>query len=163
MEERTIKVSLDKAREWYNSDNNALKTLALQVFSKDELEAPSIQDMIKCILNSFEYTLTGTQRVQLNELRGRKDSNISAQKLLRVIALYYNKNWKKTTNNTGYFISKRDWSGYQIRESLDSNWGIVKHETVCYPLTYFKDKNGCERAFNILRELNKLDCLYTDL
>ena len=35
--ERNITVTLEKAREWYNSDNNTLKEIALQAFSEEEL------------------------------------------------------------------------------------------------------------------------------
>ncbi len=35
--ERNITITLEKAREWYNSDNNSLKEVALQAFSEDEL------------------------------------------------------------------------------------------------------------------------------
>jgi hypothetical protein len=38
METRNIKITLDKAKEWYNSGNTILKKVALQAFSKDELE-----------------------------------------------------------------------------------------------------------------------------
>lgn len=37
MKERNMKITLDKAREWYNSDNESLKEIALQAFDKDEL------------------------------------------------------------------------------------------------------------------------------
>lgn len=38
MEEKTtLEVTLDEAREWYNSNNDTLKKIALKVFSKDEL------------------------------------------------------------------------------------------------------------------------------
>lgn len=37
MEERNITVTLDKAREWYNSGNESLKEIALQAFNKNEL------------------------------------------------------------------------------------------------------------------------------
>lgn len=37
MKERNIKITLEKAREWYNSNNNSLKEIALQAFDKDEL------------------------------------------------------------------------------------------------------------------------------
>ena len=37
MEERNITVTLDKAREWFNSGNATLKEIALQAFDKDEL------------------------------------------------------------------------------------------------------------------------------
>lgn len=37
MKERNITVTLEKAREWYNSGNTTLKEVALQAFDKDEL------------------------------------------------------------------------------------------------------------------------------
>ncbi len=37
MEERNITVTLDKAREWFNSGNATLREIALQAFDKDEL------------------------------------------------------------------------------------------------------------------------------
>lgn len=37
MEERNIAVTLDKAKEWFNSGNATLRELALQAFSKKEL------------------------------------------------------------------------------------------------------------------------------
>ena len=37
MKERNITVTLEKAREWFNSGNATLKEVALQVFNKDEL------------------------------------------------------------------------------------------------------------------------------
>lgn len=35
--ERNITITLEKAKEWYNSDNEPLKEVALQAFSEDEL------------------------------------------------------------------------------------------------------------------------------
>lgn len=35
--EREITITLEKAREWYNSSNDSLKEIALQVFTRDEL------------------------------------------------------------------------------------------------------------------------------
>ena len=37
MKERNVTVTLNKAREWFNSGNATLKEIALQAFSKDEL------------------------------------------------------------------------------------------------------------------------------
>lgn len=37
MEERNVKVTLDKAKEWYNSGDKALKEIALQAFTEKEL------------------------------------------------------------------------------------------------------------------------------
>ena len=38
MKARNIKVTLNKAREWYNSDNDSLKEVALQAFKEKELK-----------------------------------------------------------------------------------------------------------------------------
>ena len=37
METRNIKITLDKAKEWYNSGDTTLKEVALQAFNEDEL------------------------------------------------------------------------------------------------------------------------------
>ena len=39
MEERNITITIDKAKEWYNSGNSALKEVALQVFDENKLIA----------------------------------------------------------------------------------------------------------------------------
>lgn len=38
MEERKVTITIDKAREWYNSGNESLKEIALQAFNKSELK-----------------------------------------------------------------------------------------------------------------------------
>ena len=37
MKERNVTVTLNKAKEWFNSGNATLKEIALQAFSKNEL------------------------------------------------------------------------------------------------------------------------------
>lgn len=37
MKERNVTVTLDKAKEWFNSGNATLKEIALQAFGKEEL------------------------------------------------------------------------------------------------------------------------------
>ena len=37
MEKRNVTVTLEKAKEWYNSNNESLKEIALQAFSRDEI------------------------------------------------------------------------------------------------------------------------------
>lgn len=53
MEKREITISLDKAKEWFNSNNETLKELALQAFSEEEL---TIFDFTK--IKTFEDALT---------------------------------------------------------------------------------------------------------
>lgn len=38
MEKRNISITLEKAQEWYNSDNKSLKEIALQAFNEEELK-----------------------------------------------------------------------------------------------------------------------------
>lgn len=56
-----ITITIDKAREWFHSGNEALKKVALQVFSKDELvcDFRSITTFKKaCEVLGFDYTTT---------------------------------------------------------------------------------------------------------
>lgn len=55
MEKRNVIVTLEKAKEWYNSNNESLKEIALQAFSKEELDA-------------FDFTKIKTFRDALNAL-----------------------------------------------------------------------------------------------
>ena len=56
--ERNITITLEKAVEWYNSDNDTLKEVALQAFSRDELlynyrNIKSLSDA--CEVLGFDY------------------------------------------------------------------------------------------------------------
>ena len=56
MEKREITITLDKAKEWFNSNNETLKELALQVFSEEEL---TVFDFTK--IKTFEDALTALE------------------------------------------------------------------------------------------------------
>ena len=61
MKARNITITIDKAREWFHSGDEALKKVALQVFSKDELvcDFRSITTFKKaCEVLGFDYTTT---------------------------------------------------------------------------------------------------------
>ena len=55
MKEKNITITLEKAREWYNSDNESLKEIALQAFDKKEL-------------NTFDFTKIKTFKDACNAL-----------------------------------------------------------------------------------------------
>ena len=44
-----------------------------------------------------------------------------------------------------------------------ADWSIIKHESVNYPIPYFKTEADCRKAFLYLKRLGKLDALYSDL
>lgn len=54
--ERSITITLEKAREWYNSDNESLKEIALQAFSKEELDTFGFTN-----IKTFEDALTALE------------------------------------------------------------------------------------------------------
>lgn len=66
MEKRNITVTLDKAREWYNSENETLKKIALQAFSENELKfdfrsIKSLEDACKALdLNYRDVVFTAS-------------------------------------------------------------------------------------------------------
>jgi len=91
---RFIEISLEQARDWYQSSNAELKKLALQAYSLPELcFCPS--DFI----DDFEYSLE-------YELRSDVSYETSVYKYLKLLALYFNKDWKKTASNKGYCIAR---------------------------------------------------------
>jgi len=169
---RNITVSLTQAREWYCGDNAALKTLALQAFSESELNVPSIGEIIETLLGNYEYrkNITSVQHTQLVALKSRSNGNISAPKMLRVIAQYFNNGWRKTIGNTGYFFHQKtgydsyNMNGYgHVIKGLNIDWCITKHESVNYPgVVYFKNEKDCKIAFEMMKGMGKLDNLYTD-
>lgn len=166
-EKRIIKVSYQKAREWYNSNNSSLKEIALQAFSKEELEQVNIRDIILLLLTDpFNFNLNNVQISQLQSINNRKDfDKISAPKLLRIIAVYFNEGfWKKKEGEEGYFFYKKEHGFMSMSHRvLDKYWCIASHNSVCYPtLVYFKNEKDCKDAYNIMKNLGKLDSLYTD-
>ena len=50
MEERNVKISIETARKWYNSEDDSLKGIALQAFSEEELSETEVKvwdDLLK--------------------------------------------------------------------------------------------------------------------
>lgn len=45
METRNISITLEKAREWYNSSSSDLKEVALQAYTEEELKTPKYTDI----------------------------------------------------------------------------------------------------------------------
>jgi len=168
METRYVTVSFEKAKEWYNSDNKSLREVALQAFTKEELEQVSIKEIVNRLLEKpISYNLTLTQQTQLESIKKRNDCNrISAPKLLRILATYFNVGfWRKKEGDVGYFFYKKE-PGFMTTcgsNILDKQWCISSHTSVVYPtLVYFKNQKDCKEAYNIMKSLNKLDALYTD-
>lgn len=76
MKERNITVTLDKAREWYNSGNESLKEIALQAFSENELKfdfsfrsIKSLEDACKALdINYRDVVFTASDVEKLSKV-----------------------------------------------------------------------------------------------
>ena len=138
-EKRNIKVTLEEAIEWYNSGNNTLRTLALSAYTEDELKG------------SFEYINSkvckaySCIRIPANET---KKYNTLAD--LAVIAKFFNGSWKRTTDNTGYFLGNLNVE-YSPVVDICNGVDVCKHNTVQYAgVVYFKNQEDAVKAVKIL-------------
>lgn len=75
METRNVTLTLQKAKEFYNSGNNALKEVALQAFTKEELTTPEYT-YIKTFEDACEALRMDIDNVKydLNKLLGLEDN-----------------------------------------------------------------------------------------
>lgn len=144
---RNISITLEQAREWYFGDNATLKTLALSVYNESEL------------CNSYDYI---SKQVDTNFMTLCVPFNNNlffiALSKLSTIANYYNNGWKKTENNTGYFIGKPA-IGVKATKTSYKDIYIFKHDNVKYPgIVYFKNKEDVIKALHMLNkeDLNNL-------
>lgn len=126
MEVRTIKVSLDKAKEWYRSGSIILYELALQAFSEKELKTPTYSEIV---------VMVGTYNISKEEA------------ILKTLAEYYKQPADKFyPDQEKYFIGKNSYDG----------WTIVKHASVLYPgiAYYIREKDAKEAMEIFLKEIN---------
>lgn len=139
METRNISITLEQAMKWYNSGNIALRTLALNAYTSDELELN--YDLIASrVEKTYEQCIT--------PMCENKKFQVLAK--LAIIAKYYNKNWKKTTCNTGYFIGNYKSGNGPVVEILN-DVGVYQHITVQYAgVVYFKNQEDAIKAVKIL-------------
>ena len=126
METRTIKVTLDKAKEWYFSENPILKELALQAFTQNELDPLTYKQIAEVVEKPF----------------------ISKEELvIKTLAEYYRKPSDVfTAAKDKWFIGKTTYDG----------WVVVKHSSVMYTgISYFLREKDAREALGIfLKEMN---------
>ena len=125
METRTIKVTLDKAKTWYLSGNSALYELALQAFTKKELETPTYQQIALMV---GPFTISKEEQV------------------LKVLAEFY----KKPSD-----VIKPNYDKYFIGKNTYDGWTVIKHSSVMYTgISYFlREKDAIEALGIFLKEM----------
>ena len=75
MEERNITVTLNKAKEWFNSGNATLKEIALQAFSEEEL-------------TTFDFTKIKTFEDALTALGYKESTKVYIRNTINDISMY---------------------------------------------------------------------------
>lgn len=147
-EKRNVSISLEEAREWYKSGNNALKAIALKAYSENELAGYEyMKGQISLIKTACELPYSE---------RGKWDTLHK----LAIVAKYYNGSWEMKAGKTGYFIGKSSMGGSAVVQQVNLTDGIAiyEHRTVQYAgIVYFKNAQDAKEAAKLLyNELNLL-------
>ena len=147
-EKRNIQISLEEAREWYNSGDSFKKELALKAYKKEELELSYFN-----ILHKLPYDIT-----RKNALKGDmylKLINI-ADYLNNITSTERN---SKTNNTILYYISEIN-SINPIYSDLAYKGFVINKTNYVYPhscIITFNSKEAAKKAIDILGdELNVL-------
>lgn len=125
MESRNIALTLEKAREWYNSGSADLREVALQAYTKDELEIPEWQN-IKTFEDACRALRIYDRSVSLH-LGGSTDTayyhHMDAVSKLDIIRKALNGNWKPSlVQGSVYYPYVRFYpAGQKAREAASSN------------------------------------------
>ena len=140
MEARNISVNIEQAREWYNSGNSTLRTLALNAYTESELMG---YDYIKQLVKREATSVI----VPEGEVK-----KITVHSKLAIVVKYFNGSWKKTTCNTGYFIGNYNSGNGPVVDTCNGV-GVYQHNTVQYAgVVYFKNQEDAIKAVKILGE-----------
>lgn len=128
MESRNIALTLEKAREWYNSGSSDLKEVALQAYTEEELTIPEWQN-IKTFKQACEAL--GISDIRLNlSFSGRGNNeydHLDAILKLDIIREALNKGWNsKLTEGTIYYPYVRCYPADKAKEAARSNGWEVK-------------------------------------
>lgn len=147
-EKRSVSISLEEAREWYKSGNNALKAIALKAYSENELAG---YEYMKSQVNTQPSgcSIPYSERGKWGTLHK-----------LAIMAKYYNGSWEMKAGKTGYFIGKSSMGGSAVVQQVNLTDGIAiyEHRTVQYAgIVYFKNAQDAKEAAKLLfDELNLL-------
>lgn len=140
MEARNISVNIEQAREWYNSGNSTLRTLALNAYTESELMG---YDYIKQLVKREATSVI----VPEGEVK-----KITVHSKLAIVAKYFNGSWKKTASNTGYFLGNYSTSCGPVVNTCNGV-GVYQHNMVQYAgVIYFKNQGDAIKAVKILGE-----------
>lgn len=148
IETRNVSITLEQAREWYKSDNAALKTIALNAFKDWELEE-KFEDIVK------DITYTSLCRVVPSCDVERVSAYVDLCKLAKAL----NGDWVRKPKEKAWFFSGATSANGNGCKTLETRYHI---ESNYQALIYFKDMGTINKAGEIiLREWDRFKPLFT--
>lgn len=138
MEIRDIKVSLEKAQEWYQSGNKTLKEVALQAFTEKELTTPNFAN-IKTFDDACKALNISNIRLNLSFTgygHGEYEHLVAINKL-NIIRRALNQGWEpKITEGDIYFPCVRIYPASDAEKAAKNRNWVVKE-------SFTADGNKC--------------------
>lgn len=153
MEKRSITISLEEAKNWYNGENQTLRKLALQAYTEKELNEP--QNFKEVLESLGVQSLNVGMKVNGKEVSSVEIGNERATHIkLMFIAKYFNGTWKPEMDKTKYFLGRTPYS-YDLPNSvkLDNGYYIGIHARVkCPGIVYFQKEENVRKAYEMLKD-----------
>ena len=147
-EKRSIKISLEEAKEWYNSGNSFKRELALKVYKKEELEETYLN-----IIGKVPYDITRKNSI-------KRDMYVKLLNTAAYVNSIYPKEYCKDTKGYFQYILTKRGSCTKYSQPLYHKGLYINKNFEYYPETYvvtFNSLNAAKRAIDILGdELNIL-------
>ena len=146
-EKRSIQISLEEAKEWYNSGDSFKRELALKAYKKEELEETYLN-----IIGKLPYDTTRKNSI-------KRDMYVKLLNTAAYVNSIYPKEYCKNKGYFQYILTKR--GGCIKYSQLLFHKGFYINKTfVYYPETFivtFNSEEAAKKAIDILGdELNIL-------
>lgn len=155
METRNIALTLEKAREWYNSGSSDLKEVALQAYTEEELKLPEWKN-IKTFENACRAINLDLIQVRYDfskfeGLGGNLGNHLRAIYKLDIIRKALNKGWnlKMTEGNVYYPYVQFYPTSDKVKEAARNNDGEVKKTFKADGKGYFLVGGGCRLSYGL--------------
>lgn len=142
MEERNLKVTINKAKEWYNSGNKELRELALQTFDEDELryESNSITSFKDaCEFLSLNYNDIESKVKSIAEISKSSAAMFQLNIVRRALNFGYDLHLTKDPKNSHIYFPVNSFiteSSTYYKDELDTGEleviGIIENEGISY-------------------------------
>lgn len=128
METRNISLTIEKAKEFYNSGNTALMEVALMAFTKEELTIPewqnikTFEDAVKALGMKLDNVLCDISYMK-EDVEGKFGKHLIAIYKMDIICKALNGNWKPSLVQGGvYYPYVRFYpAGQKAREAASKN------------------------------------------